>query len=231
MNRANRPLSVVVVAALGAAGALAGCGSPNRPNIALRKKVQELEGEIVQLKRQHEADRATIVGMTQRVGSAPMLPPERLEQLFTVHGIKLGRLTGGADLDPSKPGDEGLKVYVNLVDQHGDELKSSGSFVIEAFDLAEGPGGMRLGRWEFPVEQSQANWHSFLMRYEYVLTCPWQDKVPRHSDVTVKVTFNDELTGRQFTAQQVVRVNPPPAPSSAPSPSPGSATQPTANLR
>ena len=81
--------------------------------------------------------------------------------------------------------------------------------------------------WEFPVEQSQTYWHSFLMRYEYVLPCPWQDKVPRHPDVTVKVTFTDELTGRQFTAQQVIKVSPP----AAPSPPGPAATQPTANLR
>ena len=196
-----------------AALALAGCGSPNRGNIALRKQAQGLENQIAQLKRQHEVDQATIAGLTSRSGAAAVasLAPDRLDRLFTVHGIKLARLTGGADLDPSRPGDEGLKVYVGLIDQTGDELKSSGSFLVEAFDLAAAPDGLRVGRWEFPVDQSRANWHSFLTRYEYVLTCPWQDVVPRGKDLTVKVTFTDELTGRQFAAQQVAKVNPPPA--------------------
>ena len=197
------PLACLAVVVL-----IAGCGKPNRANITLRKQAQKLEGEIAQLKRRHDADAATIRGLEQRAGTVPTLESARLGRLFTVHGIRLERLTGGADLDPSGPGHEGLKVYVGLVDQHGDELKASGSFLVEAFDLVEQPPA-RLGRWEFPVEQSQANWHSFLTRYGYVLTCPWQQS-PRHSDVTVRVQFTDELTGRQFTAQHVARVDVPP---------------------
>ena len=203
------------------AGPPVGCGKPNRANITLRRQLQSLEGEIATLKRQHDADAASIAGLTQRIGTVPMLEPARLDRLFTVHGIRLERLTGGADLDGSKPGHEGLRVYVSLIDQHGDEIKSSGSFVVEAFDLAESQAA-RLGRWEFPVEQSQANWHSFLTRYEYVLTCPWQ-RPPRHPDVTVKVQFTDELTGRQFTAQHVSKVDVPPTTQPTTQP----ATQPT----
>ena len=119
--------------ALAAGLLIAGCGSPNKPNIALRKKIQGLDAQIVQLQRQHEADQATIAGMNQRVGSVPTLPQDRLERLFTVHGIKLGRLTGGADLDPAKPGHEGLKVYLTPLDETGDQLKSAGAITIEAF--------------------------------------------------------------------------------------------------
>lgn len=193
---------------------LGGCqflfGSPSKANITLRKQNQQLEGKIAELQRRHEADQATINGLSQRVGTVPTLEPARLDRLFTVHRVELERLTGGADLDGSKPGHEGLKVYVRLLDQHGDEIKSSGSFVVEAFDLSQSDP-RRLGRWEFPVEQSQQNWHSFLTRYGYVLTCPWQGSPPRHEDVTVKVTFNDELSGRQFTAQRVAKVDVPPA--------------------
>ena len=194
--------------------AVGGCqllfGSPSKANITLRKENQQLQGQIDQLKRQHEADKASIAGLSQRIGTVPTLEPARLDRLFTVHNIELERLTGGADLDGSRPGHEGLKVYVRLLDQHGDEIKSSGSFVVEAFDLSQ-QQPRRLGRWEFPVEESQKNWHSFLTRYGYVLTCPWQESPPRTSDVTVRVVFNDELTGRQFTAQQVAKVDVPPA--------------------
>jgi hypothetical protein len=204
----------VIAAGMSVAGlSVAGCGKPNRGNIILRKQAQGLEGQILRLNRQHDADQATIAGLTSRAGAAaiPTLPQDRLDRMFTVHGIKLARLSGGADLDPSRPGDEGIKLYVGLIDQTGDEFKASGSFVVEVFDLSAGNGGLRVGRWEFPVEQAQSNWHSFLMRYEYVLTLPWQDVVPRHPDLTVKVTFNDELTGRQFTIQQPVKIKPPPA--------------------
>jgi hypothetical protein len=207
------PTRAVPAVLLGCVLSLGGCGSPNRVNISLRKDVQTRDAQIAQLKLQHDADAATIAGLNSRSGAAAVasLSPERLDRLFTVYGIKLARLSGGSDLDPSRPGDEGIKLYVGLIDQTGDEFKASGSFVVEAFDLAAGNGGLRIGRWEFPVEQSQANWHSFLMRYEYVLTLPWQGVIPRNPDITVKVTFNDELTGRQFTVQQPVKIHPPPA--------------------
>ena len=206
MNLRCLPL-LLLLPALGGCKLLFG-GSPSKANIELRKQNQQLVGQVNQLKTQHESDAATITGLTQRTGTVATLEPARLDRLFTVHSLRVQRLTGGADLDPDKPGQEGLKVYVGLLDQYGDEIKSAGSFVIEAFDLAE-PQATRLGRWEFPVEQAQQNWHSFLTRYEYVLTCPWQTP-PRHPDVTVRVQFNDELTGRQFTAQSVVKVEVPP---------------------
>ncbi len=43
--------------------------------------------------------------------------------------------------------------------------------------------------------------------YTYVLECPWQT-VPPHPDLTVKVTFDDELTGRRFVDQTQVKVHP-----------------------
>jgi hypothetical protein len=191
--------------------AVAGCGQPSRPNILLRKQVQSLEAKIADLERQHGTDAATISGMTERIGTVPTLPPERLARLFTTNSITINRLTGGADFDPDKPGDEGSTVYVNVWDQHGDGLKMAGSFVVVAFDLAD-PQATKVGHWEFPVEHAQDYWHSFLMRYEYVLPCPWQDVIPRHADLTVRVTYTDELTGRKFNQQSVVKVRLPPSP-------------------
>ena len=189
--------------------------TPSGANIKLRKQVQSLEGQIAQLNQQHQADRATIRGLSGGGGTTPVVELGRLDKLFTTHAIRVGRLTGGADLDPSKPGDEGFKVYVNTLDQHADQIKSAGSFVVDAFDLSD-PQSPRLGHWEFPVEKAQDNWHSFLTRYEYVLTCPWQNAVPRHPDVTVKLTFTDELTGRKFDAQHVAKVQVPPTAATQP---------------
>ena len=193
-------------------------GSPSKANITLRKENQQLQGQVAQLKRQLAAKDAQISGLSERTGTVPVLEPGRLDALFTCHAIRVGRLTGGADLDGAKPGHEGFKIYVNTLDQHGDMIKSAGSFVVEAFDLSGGQPS-RLGHWEFPVEKAQENWHSFLTRYEYVLTCPWQERPPRQPDVTVRVTFTDELTGRKFTEQRVAKVQPPPSqpPSEPPS--------------
>src|SRR5689334_22284321 len=84
---------------------LLGCATPNTANIELRKKIDQLQTETADLKRQHEADQATIAGLKSEHTIAT-LPEDRIGQLFTTHGLKFGRLTAGTDLDPNKPGDE-----------------------------------------------------------------------------------------------------------------------------
>ena len=194
--------------------ALAGCGSPNKANIKLRKQNHALQTEVNRLKRAEEGHAATIRAMEANATTVPSLPVERVDRLFTTHGLKLGRLTGAADLDPNSPGDEGFKVYVVPTDQDGHNLKAAGSFVVEAFDLVSG-GETRLGRWEFSLEKTKQLWYGAAMSYGYVLPAPWQT-IPRGSEITIRATFTDELTGRQFTAQRPIKVNPPPQPTTSP---------------
>jgi hypothetical protein len=191
---------------------LASCGSPNSANIVVRKENQDLQDKIASLNREHEADQATIQGLKERVGTLPTLPEARLDKLFTTHGLSLGKLTGGADLDRDKPGDEGLKVYATPTDDDGDTLKAAGSFVVEAFDLAAKPA--EVGKWTFDTDATRKTWNGSFLSHQYVLTCPWQT-VPRHEELTVKVTFRDELTGREFHEQKLVKVKLPPTPTTA----------------
>src|SRR5436309_2692497 len=140
------PLSPLLIylcssAALGSFG----CGKPNAANIALRKENQKLRDETADLKRQHDADEATILGLQSRSTTAPTLPSNQIEKLFTVHGLEFGRLTGGMDSDPKQRGDEGIAVYVVPTDAEREPLKAAGSFVVEAFDLAA-EGDSRIGK-------------------------------------------------------------------------------------
>jgi hypothetical protein len=189
-----------------------GCAKPNAANIQLRKENAELRAQVADLERRHRADVASLRARENDGTTAASLPQERLDQLFTVHGIQFGRLTGPADWDPKSPGDDGLKIYVVPIDGAGQQLKAAGSFVVEAFDLARGDNA-RIGRWEFPLDQAAKNWFGQALLYGYVLQAPWQQR-PEHSDVTLKVSFTDALTGRTFTEQKVVKVNP--TPSTAP---------------
>jgi hypothetical protein len=204
-----RASSVVVVAA---AGLVSGCTKPSGANIELRKQNQELNDRIAALEKSREADAATIRALEGRVGTVPTLPKDRLDRLFTVHGLSLGRLTGGMDEDPRKPGDEGIKVYAVPTDDGGDPLKAAGSFTIEAFDLANAQSPL-VGKWTFDTSAARSAWNGAApLSYQYVLKAPWQQGgPPAHEELTVKVTFTDGLTGRQFDAQKVVRVKLPAA--------------------
>jgi hypothetical protein len=201
-----------------AAPLLGGCflvKKPNKANIELRKQNQEQQTRIEDLERQHEADAARIHGFEKKVGTLPTLPQDRLDKLFTTHDLKLGKLTGGADLDPSKPGQEGLKVHATPIDQSGDPLKAAGSFTVEAVDVS-GAQPALVGKWTFDAGAAGQAWTSVLNRYEYVLTCPWQAP-PAGSSLHLSVTFVDELTQGSFTKTIDVTVEPPTSATSKPS--------------
>jgi hypothetical protein len=189
-----------------------GCGHPNVAGIAVRKENQNLRDQVATLERAREADAATIKSLESRAGATtvPSLPAARLENLFTTHGLSLGRLTGGADLDRDKPGDEGLKIQVTPTDDDGQPFKAAGSFVVEAFDLAS-PDSPAVGKWTFDTKAARDAWVGSVLVRAYLLTCPWQQAPPKHADITVKVTFHDELTAREFTQQKLVKIQPPPA--------------------
>lgn len=191
------------------AALLPGCGTPSKANIELRKQNQKLESQLAMLKRQNQLDQQVIQGLQNRRPTVPTLPATRLSELFTTHGIQFDRLTGGADLDPGKPGDEGLALYLVPVDQSGEKFKAAGAFDVQAFDLADDKAPL-IGHWRFDLKQSMKAWNGRLLDYDYVLICPWQSRLPAHPDLTVRVTFLDELTQTPFTAERVVHVNLPP---------------------
>ena len=196
----------VVVVVITTALMAGGCGSPNLASIKVRRENQDLRNKLAELQRREQAHLAQIRALEANATTVPSLSTERLNTLFTTHGLRFGRLTGGADLDPKSPGNDGLKIYVVPTDGHGQPIKAAGSFVVEAFDLAKGDNH-RVGRWEYPLEQAAKNWFGQAMLYTYVLPAPWQEQRPEHDDITIRVTFTDALTGRTFIEQKVVKAN------------------------
>lgn len=195
--------SVCVLIAVSAL--VSACAKPNAANIQLRKENQTLRDKVDQLDRDLVGARATIAALESKATTVPVLPGARLEQLFTVHGLQLGRLTGEGDIDYNKPGNEGLKIYVVPTDDQNQPIKAAGSFTVDAFDLAE-KSNNQVGHWEFPLSQARQLWFGQAMLNTYVLPAPWQT-IPRHNQVTIRVTFTDALTQRQFTAQKVVTID------------------------
>jgi len=188
---------------------LTGCfGTPSQVNIELRKKIQALESQNSGLEQQNQRLRQTIAALEGSRPTTRELPAVELKNLYVAYGIKFARLTGGIDLDPKKPGDEGIRLYITPFDEQGDEIQAAGSFVVEAFDLDE-PQNARIGRWEFSTAEARKLWRPMLLEVAYVLTCPWQT-VPRHPNLTVRVTFTDELSRASFTIQRPITVNLPP---------------------
>jgi len=192
--------------------AVTGCGKPSQANIELRKQNAALRQEIADLQRTQRELRLQIESLESQRPTMPTLPADRLEQLFVVHELRLGRLTGGSDIDPDRPGDEALRVVAVPVDGDGHTLKAAGRFVIEVFDLSDQP--VLIGRWDLGFDQTRDRWMDGPLVTGYVLELPWL-QAPRTSDLTLKVTFEDALTGRQFRQERSIRVQPPQAPAEA----------------
>jgi hypothetical protein len=207
-----------------------GCGgTPSAANISLRKELQQRDQTIDQLKIEHQGDLADL--RARRYPTTMLLAPDELAKLYTVHGISFGKLTGGSNLDTDKPFDEGVKVYVVPTDDDGQPIKAAGSFTVELFDLNFSQNNL-VGEWHFNLEQTRQNWYGAAFLYNYILTCPWntggsqgaqRQRVPAHSALTLRLTFHDELTGREFTEQRSINVNPPPPDSATTKASPTTA--------
>jgi hypothetical protein len=196
----------LLLAMLPIALAATGCGTPSGANIQLRKELAQRDDEIAALKIQHAGDLADLRASKHPTTST--LGSDEFARLYTVHGIAFGRLTAGSDFDSGKAGDQGLKIYVVPTDDDGQPLKAAGSFTVQAFDLSE-PDNL-IGKWDFDEDAAKADWFGAALLYNYVLPCRWQQHVPIHNSLTVRVTFHDELTGREFTEQRIVNINPPP---------------------
>lgn len=210
-NGRGRQISICrpsLFAVVGLALSLYGCAKPNPVTIQLRKENQALQERFDQLQTQNKANLARIEGLEQQKSTIPTLPQSRLNQMFTVHGIQISRLTGGADLDPNRPGDEGLRIYLEPVDDTGDVLKATGQVTVEAFDLSK-PTDNRIGLWGYSPDALKSTWRALGPIHDFVLVCPWQTP-PQHPDITLKVTFRDELTDRVFSTVKTIKVTPPP---------------------
>ncbi len=181
-----------------------GCG-PNRVNVQLRKDKQQLEERLAHLQTRADADRLRIQSLQDRVGTVPTLPQAKLDAMFTTHGIELNRFSGAVDLDPTKPGDEGIKVYVSPLDEEGDPIKATGHLTIEAFDLTGDPPRRLARKTIDPAELKQLR-RDFGLLHAFVVTLPWQVQ-PRHQQVLIQASFVDVLTGRKYAAEHRVDVN------------------------
>jgi hypothetical protein len=190
---------------LGVVAVLSGCGgAPSAANIELRKQNQQLSAQVDDLNRRHQADVAAIRQLSSGATTVPVLPQDRLDQLFTVAGLKFGRLTGGYHPDPNRSGDTMLKVYVVPIDQSGDEVKAAGSFHVDLFDLSLKTDN-KIGSWDFDLAAARSDWNGQGLLYTYVLDCPWQT-APVNQKLMARVKFTDALTGWVFTADKEVSV-------------------------
>jgi len=189
----------------------AGCLENNKRELELKKQLNLSQSKNTKLRRQVEQLTGQLVTGNRLIKSLRKLGPKRLDLLFTVEKITLGRHTGGIDTN-DQPGDDAIKVYVSPVDQDGSDLKAAGAIEIKLYDLAKPDGNNNLiAKFSYDVSEVSKLWSSGLFSYHYRLTCPWPNgKYPKNPDITVQVRFTDYLTGKIHVAQKLCRIKLPP---------------------
>lgn len=189
-----------------------GCIPPDRDDdpaqlLDARDRLEASRKEVAELKRQ-------LAGRDEKIRTLRRLGPKRLEHLFHVKSVRLGRYTGGAEMD-DRPGNDGIKVFCTPIDQHGSGLKAAGTVTVQLFDLAEAPAQSKIFEKTWPVETIHKAWSGGLFGGHYALDCRWSAP-PAHDEITVRVQFLDYLTGNRFTVQKLCKVTLAPRPAAAP---------------
>ncbi|NLF30754.1 MAG: hypothetical protein GX591_07690 [Planctomycetes bacterium] len=191
-----RSVPFSMIALLSLAGCFGSSDACNRLSASLAQKEAELDAA----QRLLAEMRLTVDAQAEQIRTLQGLPDRRLDRLFHVQRIRLGRYTGGVDTD-GRPGHDAVKVYLDPIDQHGSVIKAAGDVTIDLFDLPA--GGVRLGSFTFGAGELADAWRSTPFGDRFIFTCPLGDARPSGSEVTVRVTFTEYLTGHTFTAQAV----------------------------
>jgi hypothetical protein len=157
------------------------------------------------LARQNEQLQKANKEVADQVETLRRLGPERLQKLFCVTFIQLGRHTGGVDLD-GRTGDDAIRVYLDPLDRHGSTIKVAGEVAIRLFDLAEPAEKNLIGEYNWSVDELAGQWRGGFGVYRFSFVCPWKAGPPKHDEITVRVEFVDYLTGRRFSAQKACKV-------------------------
>jgi hypothetical protein len=182
-----------------------GCGWFNRSLAKDTERIEQLQADLEQVADSRDGLQTVVVDQQKQIRSLQALGKTRLDKLFHVEKIELGRYTAGIDTD-GKSGDDAVKVYLRPIDREGHTIKAAGDVKIRLFDLGADPRQSLIGEYEWSADQVAKQWSSSFMTYHFSFVCPWKKVPPLHKEVTVRVEFVDYLTGKHFTAQKLCKV-------------------------
>jgi len=173
---------------------------------SLAVQIEELTLKKAQLQEQIEQSKGENERLKKQLQTLSGLPEEvRLESMYSLERVKLGRLSGFFDKD--KDGKrEKLIVYVTPVDGEGDGIKATGSMNVQLWNLSKPEGQALLGEWDVPPGELKKVWFKTILAVNYRLTFDISDKVESFDEpLTAKVTFTDYLSGKVFKDQRVIK--------------------------
>lgn len=196
-----KAISIIVTAS--ALLAITGCGTGAQTQW---DQIKLLEKEKLDMKRQIEileTENANLYGQLKNLSA--ISPNQRFEAIATLDRIEIGKRTAIFDKDANGV-KETLIVYVKTYDDSGDVVKAPGAIELQLWDLNKKPDGALLGEWKVKPEELKMLWMGTMMTNYYRLKYNVADKLPiENTDLTVKVTFRDYLTGKIHQKQMTIK--------------------------
>lgn len=178
------------------------CGGCNQQGISkLKLEHREQRDQITQLERALADRDAKIATLNRRIEALTGFAPDRPADLFAPVEIAFAPLTGGADYD-KKAGDDGINVYLRLIDADGDAVKAPGRITIQLLDNSDLSQPRRVGLYQFADARSLSQaWYGKFGTGHYTLKCPFPPNVrlPESRRLLVSAEFVDYRTGHTLT--------------------------------
>ena len=183
------------------AGLMPGCNGSKAP---VKETLILLEQENARLHRQIVDQEKQIEQLQVQIADLRGLPVEEMAELIQVGRIEFGRFTRAFDRDEDGY-DDGIVVYLHTLDREGDKIKSAGQVRLELWDLAEAEGNRQLGQWHYDMTDLGDYWLSGPLTYHFKFEHDWPEgRTPKHGNLTIKLIYNDALTGKVFEVQKLV---------------------------
>jgi hypothetical protein len=184
----------------------ASCENGGSKPLSLAEEINALREEKKQLAHQIEQSKAENKQLRKQMEVLAELPPEaKLENLYRLRSVKIGRYTGFYDKD--KDGKkEKLIVYIQPIDEEGDIVKATGAVDVQLWDLSREQGEALLGEWRVEPDELKELWFAAMISINYRLTFDVAEIIEGVEEpLTVKMTFTDYLAGKVFKEQKVVK--------------------------
>ena len=182
----------------------AGCDSNG--NQSLWDQIKSLTQDKSKLKQRVDTLEAENAELTACVETLTALGPEkRIEALSGVQRIAIEKRSGLADKDKDGKA-ETLVVYISPRDDTGSAVKAPGEITLQLWDLNAPSDTALLKEWIIEPMQLKKLWSSTVFTNYYRLSYKVADLLnDQQTELTIKVTFTDYITGKTLNAQKVIK--------------------------
>ena len=186
--------------------AMGGCIPTERADPRMTQ-IQELEDKLDSVSRSLTACQDQSVIQSKTIQKLRGLEGEkRLDRLVRVGSIEIERLSGGYDED-GDGADDGVVVYLRVLDTESDVIKSAGDVHVRIFDPAAEEDARLVAEARLDPDELRKCWYGRLMTSHYTIRAPWiRGSAPAHRSLTAWVRFGELLTGQAFEAQREVEI-------------------------